>query len=176
MLHRFSLPPEITQFWTTDEIYLATSRLEGRIHDVEALQVHGVRHRDPNLRNVERRIRDTILEIFGIVSQQFYRHERFKIDDGPSFMGTHFDDLGALDALRQAQFVERIPGAIARIRGLIDSLEEQREELEEARVAPEGRSRGTASIRRLRAPRVTSVEAAATRRQLSRRKRPWLRS
>ena len=121
------LSPEVIQFWTTDEIDLAIRRLERRIYDIEALQADGVRHRDPHLRNVEHSIRDTIHEIFGIASQEFYRHEHFKIDNGPSIMATHVDDLGALDELRQAQLVERIPGAITRIRGLIGSLAEKRQ-------------------------------------------------
>ena len=130
------LPPEVTRFWTTDEIDLATRRLERRIHDIEALQADGVRHRDPHLRNVEHSIRDTIHEVFGIASQEFCRHEHFTINNSPPIMGTHVDDLGALDALRQAQFVDWIPGAITRIRGLIDSLEAKREELAEPAAAP----------------------------------------
>ena len=106
------------------------------MHDIEALQADGVRHRAPRLQNVEHSIRDTILEIFGITSQEFYRHEHFKIDNGPSIMGTHVDDLSALDGLRQGQFLERIPGAITRIRGLIDSLEAKRQYLVEPAAAP----------------------------------------
>ena len=74
------------------------------------------------------------------------------------------DDRGALDERRQAQFVERLPGASARLRGLIDSLEEQREELAAPKAAPVQPSRGTPSTRRLRGPRVTSIEADTTRR------------
>ena len=129
MLRRLPPPPEVPQFWTTDAIDLAIRRLERRIHDIEALQEDGVRHRDSHIRNVEHSIRDTIHEIFGIASLQFYRHEQFTIDNGPSIMGTHVDDLGALDELRRAQFVEQIPGAVARIRGLVDSLQKKREEL-----------------------------------------------
>ena len=136
MPRRLPPPAEVTQFWTTDKRNLAIRRLERRIHDIAALHADGVRHRDPRVRNVEHSIRDTIQEIFGIASQQFYRHEHFKIENGPSITGTHVDDLGALDALRQAQFVERFPGAITRLRGLIDSLEEKREELAEPAAAP----------------------------------------
>ena len=93
---------------------------------IEALRTDGVRHRDSRLRTVERSICDTILEIFGIASPQFHRHECFEVDTGPSIPGTRVDDLCASDELRQAQCVERISGAIARIRGLIDSLEEKR--------------------------------------------------
>ena len=129
MPRRPPLPSEVTQCWTTDEIDLALRRLQRRIHDIEALRTDEVRHRDPHLRNVERSIRDTIHEIFGIASQEFYRHEHFKIDNSPPIVGTQVDDLGASDEQRQAQFVERIPGAISRIRGLVDSLEARREEL-----------------------------------------------
>ena len=118
-----SLPPsEITRFWTTGEIDLAIRTLERRIHDIEALPADGVHHCDPRLRNLEQSIRDTILEAFGIASPQFYRHEFFKIDNGPPIMGADVDDLGEVNELRQAQFVERI-------RGLVDSLQEIREAL-----------------------------------------------
>jgi hypothetical protein len=133
MLRCLPLPPEITTCWTTGEVDLAIRTLEQRIHDIEALHADGVRYGDAHLRNVEQSIRDTILETFGIASQQFYRYEFFKIDEGPSIIGSHVDDLGAVDELRQAQFLGRIPGAITRIRGLIDSLEGQRGGLVERR-------------------------------------------
>ena len=157
MLRSLVLPPEVAQAWTTDEIDVAIRRLERYIHDIEALQADGVQHHAPHLRHVERSIRDTILEIFGIASQEFYRHEHFTIDNGPSVIDTHVGDLGALDELRQAQFVQRIRGAIARIRGLIDSLEKQRAELVEPKAAPVQPGRGTSSRRRLRGARVTSM-------------------
>ena len=135
MPRRPHLPSEVTQCWTTDEIDLAIRRLQRRIHDIEALQTDEMRHRAPHLRNVEQSIRDTILETFGIASPQFYRHELFKIDNGPPIMGSDVDDLG-VDELRQAQFVERIPGAVARIRGLVDSLREIREALAAPKAAP----------------------------------------
>ena len=136
MLRRLPLPPEITRFWTIDEIDLAIGRLERRIRDIEALQANRVRHRAPHFRDVERSIRDTILEIFGIASQQFYRHEYFTIDDGPSIIGADVEDLGTSDEWRQAQFVERIPGAVARIRELVDSLQEKRKELAAPKATP----------------------------------------
>ena len=114
-------------------------------HVIEAFQVDGVGRRAPRLRNVEESIRNTIHELFGIASQQFYRHEFFKIDNGPSTMST---PVGASDELCQAQFVEGIPGAVARMRGLIDSLEEKREELTEAKAAAVWRPRGAPSTRR----------------------------
>ena len=134
MPYLFPPPSEITRPWTTDEIDLAISQLERRIHGVEALHAGGVRYRTPNLQNVEQSIRDTILEIFGIASPEFYRHEHFTIDNGPPIMGAHIDDLCALAERRRGQFIEGIPGAIARIRELIDSLEEKREELPTAKA------------------------------------------
>ena len=92
--------PEITRFWTTGEIDLAIKTLEQHIHDIEALQAKGVRHRAPHIRYVEQSIRDTIRETFGIASPQFYRHDFFKIDNGPLIMRSDVDDLGAVDELR----------------------------------------------------------------------------
>ena len=126
MPRRLPFSLETSQFWTTDEIDLAMSRLERRIHDIEALHADRMCHRDAHVRDVEQSTRDTVHEIFGIASQEFYRHEFFKIDNGPLIMSAHGDDLDALDERRQAQFVERIPGAVTRIRGLVDSLEAKR--------------------------------------------------
>ena len=125
-----------------------------------------MRHRDSRLRTVEQSACDTIPEISRIASQQSCRHEDVKIDDGPSIMGTHVDDLGASEELRQAQLVERIPGATTRIRGLLDALKEKRGEPAESKLAPWQPPRGTSFTRRLTGPRMTSIEADTARRRL----------
>lgn len=137
-------PAEIIQFRTTDQIDAAIRKLERRIQDIEAIGADGVRHRDARVQNVQHSIRDTIQEIFGSGSQQLDRHRYFKVDNAPHIAGTNFDDLGELEERRQAKFVEGISGAITRIRGLIDHLDEKREELAKPEAAPrvafEGRS------------------------------------
>ena len=93
---------------------------------------------------MEHAIRDTIREEFGEGSSQYDRHRYFEIDDGPKYMMGFNESERAVDTRGQAQFEQRIPGAVKRIEGLIVQLEEKRADLAEPEAAPrmafEGRS------------------------------------
>src|SRR5438876_5191431 len=117
-------PPSPRVFRTTTEIDRAVSKLRKRIQDIEALRAPGVSHRDAQVDNVEHAIRDTIREEFGEGSSQYDRHRYFEIDDGPKYMMGFNESERAFDARGQAQFEQRIPGAVKRIEGLIVQLEE----------------------------------------------------
>jgi diguanylate cyclase (GGDEF)-like protein len=116
-------------FQTTVEIDRAIAKIRRRIEEIERLRAERVSHRDAAVQNVEHNVRDTIREEFGEGSSQFDRHRYFEIDDGPKYaMGFHESEAG-FDSRGQQQFAQRIPGAITRLEGLIQQLEERRADL-----------------------------------------------
>ncbi|OFW02199.1 MAG: TIGR02391 family protein [Acidobacteria bacterium RIFCSPLOWO2_02_FULL_68_18] len=100
------------------------------------MKADGVRHSDARVDAVEHAIRDTIRDVFGKDSPQFNRHHYFRIDDGPQYVRTDWGGSGASDPHEQRQFEEQMPGAITRLQGLIDQLEEKRADLGEPTIAP----------------------------------------
>jgi uncharacterized protein (TIGR02391 family) len=129
-------PPDIRVFRTTAEIDEAIAKLRRRIEDVEKLKTDPPRHNDARVRSVEDAISDTIRERFGKDSPQFGRHAYFKIDNGQWILGGPFESLAQAEHRWQQQFERNIPGAIDRLRGLIDWLLEKRADLGEPHVAP----------------------------------------
>jgi uncharacterized protein (TIGR02391 family) len=131
-------------FRTTAEIDRAVAKLRKRIQDIETLRASGTSRRDAQVDNVEHAIIDTIREEFGEGSSQYERHRYFTIDDGPKYMMGFHEDQRAFEARGQAQFERCIPGAMKRLEGLIQHLEEKRADLAEPEAAPrmafEGRS------------------------------------
>jgi uncharacterized protein (TIGR02391 family) len=76
-------------------------------------------HNDQQVRNIEGRIRDTILEIFGPNSPEYGRNRNF-------FFGRNAAYATDSDAELQQQFAEGIPQAVSLLEGLIKNLEEKR--------------------------------------------------
>jgi diguanylate cyclase (GGDEF)-like protein len=122
------LPPP-RAFENIGDIDRAIAKLRRRVQDVERLAAEHVSHGDAAVRNVEHAIRDTIREEFGEGSTQYHRHNNFKIDDGPMYAMGFNESAAHFDARGQQQFQQRIPGAITRLEGLIEQLEERRADL-----------------------------------------------
>jgi uncharacterized protein (TIGR02391 family) len=132
-------PPEIRQFRIVAEIETTITKLKRRVSDIEKLQTEKVRHDDDRVDNVEHAIRDTIREEFGKDSPEFRRHAYFQIDDGPrprTVRSDFFGGGGNWDGEDQQRLIAAIPGAISRLEGLIDRLEEKKAHLGEPSVAP----------------------------------------
>jgi diguanylate cyclase (GGDEF)-like protein len=119
------LPPARV-FESVADIDRAIEKIRRRIKDVERLASDHVSHRDAVVDNVEHAIVDTIREEFGEGSPQFHRHNYFRIDDGPMRMMGFSENPRAFDAHKQHQFEQRLPGAITRLQGVIQQLEERR--------------------------------------------------
>ncbi len=111
------------------EIERGIQKLRRRIAEVESLRTEQVHWRDAKVKNVERNIRDTILEIFGPDSPEYDDYEYFCIWHGGYAAGLP-------DSAYQNQFENGIPQAITVLQGLIERLEERRADLEYATIAP----------------------------------------
>ena len=130
-------PPDIRQFRTAAEATNGIDKLRRRIRDIEALRTENIQYDDARIDAVEHSIVDTIRDIFGQDSPQFNRHHYFKIDDGPRQVSIYRGGgPSPRDPQRQQQFAQRLPGAITRIDGLIQQLEEKREDLAEPAAVP----------------------------------------
>jgi len=109
------------------EIERGIQKLTRRIAEVESLRTEQVHWDDAKVKNVERNIRDTILEIFGPDSPEYGDNEYFRIWHGGYAVGLP-------DSAHQRQFEKGIPQAITILQGLIDRLEEKRADLEHATI------------------------------------------
>jgi diguanylate cyclase (GGDEF)-like protein len=119
-------PPPARVFESIGEIDRGIEKIRRRIQDVERLASEKISHRDAAVDNVEHAIVDTIRDVFGEGSAQFQRHNYFRIDDGPMRMMGFHESPAAFNAQRQRQFEQHLPGAITRLQGLIQQLEEKR--------------------------------------------------
>src|SRR2546423_12260765 len=123
-------PPDVRQFRTVAEIETTITKLKRRIADIERLQTENIRHDDDRVENVEHAVRDTILEEFGKDSPEFQRHAYFKVDDGPrTVRSDFFGGGGDWDAQDQQRLIAAIPGAMSRVEGLIERLQEKKADL-----------------------------------------------
>jgi len=118
---RASEPPaiELKQFTNTGEIDRAIQKLDFRLQEVKDLKQNAARHDDQLVENVENRISDTILEIFGTNSPEYRRHQYFHFDRGLSYSGK-------ADSERQRDFAEGLTKGLTLVDGLIKNLEEKR--------------------------------------------------
>jgi uncharacterized protein (TIGR02391 family) len=122
-----SPPIEIREF-TLDEINIGIKKLTRRIDDVKNLDPKSIRYDDAIVSNTEANIRDTILEVFGNNSPEFQKHKYHKIWHGNI-------NLMDSDGERQSKFAAGIPQTITILKGLIDRLEEKREDFGEIAIS-----------------------------------------
>ena len=80
---------------------------------------------DQEVYNIEHRVRDTILEVFGNNSTEYDRHKDFRIRYGILSGDLYIENIVARENALQEQFADGIPRAVTRVEGLIKSLEEK---------------------------------------------------
>lgn len=132
MARRSPQPPEphdVRRFTDTAEVDAAIAKLRRRVADINAIRDEQVPYNEARVDNVEHAIRDAIREVFGKDSPEFNRHAYFQIDDGPKSIRFSYGGRGPDHLGNQRKFAERIPGALVRIEGLIQSLEERKVDL-----------------------------------------------
>lgn len=118
-----SPPIEIKKF-TLQEIEQGIKKINRRIESVAKLIDDRVSFDDTKVDNVEANIRETIKEVFGQNSPEFRDHQHHKIWHGGYNM---MDNNG----IRQSKFEAGVPQTITMLEGLIDRLEEKREDIGE---------------------------------------------
>ncbi len=120
-------PIEVRQF-TLLEIGRGIGKLNRRIEEVRNLDPKVVSFDDARVQKVESNIKETIREVFGDNSPEFNEHGHHiiwrELDSRP------FEDN------RQAEFVAGIPQTITMLEGLIERLEEKRQDATEGPITP----------------------------------------
>ena len=114
--------PIIIKEFSREEIERGIAKLKRRVEEVRALDPQKTPYNDESVNNVERNIRDSILEIFLENSPEYNSHRYHEIWHGPHIMGS-------ADYERQNCFAEGIPQTIKVLEGLIARLGEKREDL-----------------------------------------------
>jgi uncharacterized protein (TIGR02391 family) len=112
-------PVELKRFASRAEIERAAVLLSRRLEEMRSLDPGVTAFDDQEVRNIEHRVRDNILEIFGVNSPEYDRHRHFEIGPGP---------LGAVNRTRedaQRRFRPGIDRAVAVLEGLIKNLGEK---------------------------------------------------
>jgi predicted nucleotide-binding protein len=126
-------PIEIRRF-TPEKAEWAVKLLEARIADVKAMDPKGVRHDDERVYDLSRRIRTTILEVFGEHSQEHRDHQYRGISDYGSYSAPvvtrgFFDDdrfaEASEDAVDQARFGRGLTSVVGVLEGLIRTVGER---------------------------------------------------
>jgi predicted nucleotide-binding protein len=120
-----SPPLEIRRF-TPDEAEGAIRLLEARIADVKALEATRVRHDDERRRTTERRIRGSVLEVFGERSREYQDHQYHEISGGTRVVigGLDHDEEEA-EVEDQQHFLAGIPRSVTMLEGLIATIKER---------------------------------------------------
>jgi uncharacterized protein (TIGR02391 family) len=113
---------EIKHFTTMGEIDRAILSLTNRIEDIAELESHAPRYNDQRVRNVEADIKQTILELFGPNSPEYFRNRNF-------YFGCNFEEAITSEEQEQRQFVQGLTGAKHLLEGLIRNLEEKRSDV-----------------------------------------------
>jgi hypothetical protein len=72
-------PPVVVKEFTVQEIDIGIEKLRRRIVDVQQLDPQKVSYQDTEVDNVERRIRETIRDVFGPDSPEFRDHQHHRI-------------------------------------------------------------------------------------------------
>jgi predicted nucleotide-binding protein len=124
---------EIRRF-TPESAEQAIRLLEARVGDVKALEAKRVRHDDEQARATERKIRGTVLEVFGERSREYQDHQYHGISGGLRVVMGGFDhDEHAADIEDQQNFLAGIPRSVTMLEGLIATV---RERTDSARPVP----------------------------------------
>ena len=114
--------------------------LEARIEDVKALDPKAVRHDDERVYDVGRRIRSTILEVFGEHSREYRDHQYREIAESGSGLvlvtrGSSYSQT-AEDRENQERFARGIPKIVTVLEGLINTVRERTDDVRPAVGAP----------------------------------------
>jgi predicted nucleotide-binding protein len=117
--------PEIRRF-TPEHAEQAIRLLEARIGDVKALEAKQVRHDDEQVRATERRIRSTVLEVFGERSPEYQDHRVHEITGMRAMIvGGWDEDPQAADLEDQQNFLAGIPRSVTMLESLIATVKER---------------------------------------------------
>lgn len=111
---------EVKRF-TLPEIDAGIRKLRRRVEEVNALG-SGIQYNDAKVKTAEYNIRETIREVFGQNSPEFYDHQYHDIWSGGYAMGD-------TDYEMQRNFLAGIPQTVGMLEGLIARLEEKRADL-----------------------------------------------
>ncbi len=119
------------------DIDLAISKLRTLIENTRKLESQAIAFDDPKVDAMQKTVRETIREIFGSDSPEYYDHSQHKI-----WHGGHI----YLEARskRQEKFVAGIPHTISMLEGLIVRLEDRRNILKDEAPAPASSAKPTA--------------------------------
>ncbi len=121
-------PIEVRQF-TIPEIDGGIKKIKRRIEEVRALDPRVVSFDDARVRKVESNITETIWEVFGEYSPEFREH-------GHHAIWRESLDARPFEDNRQAEFAAGIPQTVIMLEGLIERLEEKREDAIVSQVTP----------------------------------------
>ncbi|WLE99055.1 MAG: hypothetical protein QTN59_09490 [Candidatus Electrothrix communis] len=103
----------------TQELESGITKLKRRVNDLEQLRADNARHDDPAVEGVEANISNTVLEIFGKESKEYEQYQNHEIWSGAFNINED----------QQPGFVKGIKQDIAAMNGLINRLEEKKEDL-----------------------------------------------
>lgn len=103
----------------TQEIERGITKLKRRVNDLEQLRANNARHDDPAVEAIEANISNTVLEIFGKESKEYKQYQNHEIWSGAFNINED----------QQPGFVKGIKQDIAAMNGLINRLEEKKEDL-----------------------------------------------
>lgn len=118
----YNPPPIEIRSFTAEEIDSGIKKLVRRKAEVEGLDPNKVKRGDPQIRNIESNIRNTIREVFGENSPELHEHGYLTIWRGGYAMNEP-------EHVLQRKFTEGIPQTIVILDGLISRLEEKKEDL-----------------------------------------------
>jgi predicted nucleotide-binding protein len=135
------IPPESEpKRWTLKDIDAGIKKLNRRIEEVRKLDPNKMRHDDAAVDAATRNIKADIAEIFSKQSQEYLTH-------GAHSVG-YPEGYGGLDDHHYQEFFRRgLPKTISMLEGLIQRLEEKRDDLAGAGPSPRIRSEPTLSRR-----------------------------
>jgi len=112
---------------TRAEIEKGIKKIDRRIEEVKALRNNGAKFNDAQTKTVTLNVRETIRVVFGPESPEFNDYKNHVI-----FHGTR--NILADEYERQDTFYAGIPQTVIMLEGLIDRLEEKKEDIEDSSV------------------------------------------
>jgi uncharacterized protein (TIGR02391 family) len=123
MKRKKSYDEEIIQvkIFSNDEIDIGITKLQRRIKELESLLQDNVQFDDQQVDTVKHNIIDTIRDVFGQQSSEYDKNKYHKIRHGSSNVGDSWP-------VRHQKFIAGVPQSISMINGLIQRLEEKRED------------------------------------------------
>lgn len=119
------LPIQPKRFTSPQEIDLAINKLRKRLDEVKTLDPKHIAYNNQEVYNIEHRVRDTILEVFGNNSTEYDRHKYFQTRYGILSGDVYIENIAYRENALQEQFADGIPRAVSLVEGLIKSLEEK---------------------------------------------------